>query len=121
MRPSRVLEELGVGRTTLWDWRQLPAFEARFNEELEEAHEALRSRIRSVQLKALDVVEEVLDSAEAMTHRRMRFGAIMVTRWFIERRNVICYAKTEDGGRLRAPLTIRKTRARRRPRKPASE
>ncbi len=28
MRPSRVVDELGGGRTTLWDWQQLPAFEA---------------------------------------------------------------------------------------------
>ena len=76
LRPSQVVEELGIGRTTLWDWRQLPAFEARSNEELEEAHEALRSRIRSVQLKALDVVEEALDSAEAGLTERLAAARI---------------------------------------------
>ncbi len=76
LQPSQVVEELGVGLTTLWEWRQLPTFEARSNEELEEAHEALRSRIRSVQLRALDVVEEVLDSAEAGLRERLAAARI---------------------------------------------
>jgi hypothetical protein len=76
MRPSRVVEELEVARTTLFEWRRLPAFEARLNEELEEAQEALRSKIRSIQLKALDVVEEALDSAEADLRERLAAARI---------------------------------------------
>ncbi len=76
VRPSEVIDDLGVGRTTLWDWRQLSAFEARFNEELEEAQEALRSKIRSIQLKALDVVEVALDSGEADLRERLAAARI---------------------------------------------
>ena len=76
LRASEILEELDVGRTTLWEWRRLPAFLARFNEELEEAHEALRSRIRCVQLKALDVVEEALDSPKADLRERLAAARI---------------------------------------------
>lgn len=69
--PTEVAEELGVSRTTLWEWQHRPDFEAAYNRERAEVLEALRDGLRGAQLAAVRVLHEVAKTEGAPLRDRL--------------------------------------------------
>jgi len=59
---AEVAEQLEVDRTTLWVWRQQPAFEAILNQTREETKQAMQDGLRSLHQQALQTLRQSLDS-----------------------------------------------------------
>jgi hypothetical protein len=64
-----VAAELGVDRKTVWSWRRDPAFAAALSAELEDLREAIQTRVLALADKALNALEQTLDSGDSDSAR----------------------------------------------------
>lgn len=59
---NEVAKELNIDRTTLWQWKQKPTFEAYYNSLIKEVKEHTKEKILSLYDEALKTVEKCLKS-----------------------------------------------------------
>jgi transposase-like protein len=62
---SKVAEELGIGRRTLWTWRQDPLYRLVESEYLDGAMSAARAELKAMVLDAVKVLRESLTAVVA--------------------------------------------------------
>jgi transposase-like protein len=60
-----VANELGVDRTTVWRWRRRPDFQEELGELQGQQRTELHDKVQKLANKAVDVLESVMDDAEA--------------------------------------------------------
>ena len=71
---QEIADEVGVDRSTLWRWRQIPAFQAELNRRREALWSGYTDRIRSLLKMSLEVLEMALDQGDVTTARELVKG-----------------------------------------------
>lgn len=83
LRNYEIASRLKVSDQQVSNWRQDPAFRAAVRDILRETEEAVRSRLRGMTMKALDVLEETMDKGKRKpTSRDRLLAAVRILQTF---------------------------------------
>jgi Helix-turn-helix of insertion element transposase len=87
-RPSQVARELGIGRRTLWNWRQLPRFQKRLTKYMQDLDEYSKRMERRALALAWETVMRMMKSKRAVprTVAQSRAAAVQLVLTALSRR-----------------------------------